>query len=71
MIRFIRAYGTQRQAVRTGQWQESEAAYDRKSSPFKTRLYALYPMATYIVPKYSAGSAAFVIEDSDESDPGQ
>ncbi|ODA79065.1 hypothetical protein RJ55_04656 [Drechmeria coniospora] len=31
-------------------------------------IYALHPLTTYIAPKYSAGSAAFVMEDSDESD---
>ncbi|KAL6879945.1 hypothetical protein HDV57DRAFT_101324 [Trichoderma longibrachiatum] len=31
------------------------------------RLYPLFPMPEYKVPKYSAGSAAFVIEDDDAS----
>ncbi|KAH6603169.1 hypothetical protein Trco_007944 [Trichoderma cornu-damae] len=34
----------------------------------RNRLYPLIPMPEYKVPKYSAGSAAFVIEDSDASD---
>lgn len=34
----------------------------------RTKLYPLIPMPDYKVPKYSAGSAAFVIEDSDVSD---
>ncbi|KAL7786615.1 hypothetical protein V8C43DRAFT_133216 [Trichoderma afarasin] len=34
----------------------------------RTKLYPLIPMPDYKVPKYSAGSAAFVIEDSDASD---
>ncbi|KAL7941352.1 hypothetical protein V8C42DRAFT_182904 [Trichoderma barbatum] len=34
----------------------------------RTRLYPLIPMPEYKVPKYSAGSAAFMIEDSDASD---
>ncbi|UKZ83942.1 hypothetical protein TrVFT333_011757 [Trichoderma virens FT-333] len=34
----------------------------------RDRLYPLIPMPDYKVPKYSAGSAAFVIEDSDVSD---
>ncbi|POR31577.1 Uncharacterized protein TPAR_08235 [Tolypocladium paradoxum] len=44
-----------------------QAAYG-ETSKGKARIYSLYPMATYKIPKYSAGSAAFVIEDSDESD---
>lgn len=44
-----------------------QAAYG-ETSRAKARIYSLYPMATYVVPKYSAGSAAFMIEDSDESD---
>ncbi|PHH62268.1 hypothetical protein CDD82_2022 [Ophiocordyceps australis] len=27
------------------------------------RLYPLHPMATYTVPKYTTGSAAFIVED--------
>ncbi|KND89360.1 hypothetical protein TOPH_05967 [Tolypocladium ophioglossoides CBS 100239] len=42
-----------------------QAAYG-ETSKTKTRIYSLYPMATYAIPKYSAGSAAFLIEDSDE-----
>ncbi|OPB44845.1 hypothetical protein A0O28_0089830 [Trichoderma guizhouense] len=34
----------------------------------RTKLYPLIPMPDYKVPKYSAGSAAFMIEDSDASD---
>ncbi|TFA99817.1 hypothetical protein CCMA1212_008265 [Trichoderma ghanense] len=34
----------------------------------RDRLYPLFPMPDYTVPKYSAGSAAFVIEDSDASE---
>ncbi|RFU73525.1 hypothetical protein TARUN_8739 [Trichoderma arundinaceum] len=34
----------------------------------RNRLYPLIPMPDYKVPKYSAGSAAFMIEDSDASD---
>lgn len=34
----------------------------------RNRLYPLIPMPDYKVPKYSAGSAAFVIEDSDASE---
>ncbi|KFA69128.1 hypothetical protein S40285_00096 [Stachybotrys chlorohalonatus IBT 40285] len=45
-------------------WQE---AYQPKNGP-AARLYALHPPAEYKVPKYSAGSAAFLIEDSDGSD---
>lgn len=45
-----------------------QAAYS-KGLRAKTRVYALYPMTTYVVPKYSAGSAAFIIEDSDDSEP--
>ncbi|PNY29040.1 Uncharacterized protein TCAP_01040 [Tolypocladium capitatum] len=44
-----------------------QAAYG-ETSETKARIYALYPMAIYMVPKYSAGSAAFMIEDSEESD---
>ncbi|PTB63346.1 Clavaminate synthase-like protein [Trichoderma citrinoviride] len=33
----------------------------------RNRLYPLIPMPEYKVPKYSAGSAAFVLEDSDAS----
>ena len=42
---------------------------EQQASP----LYHLEPLPDYEVPKYSAGSAAFVIEDSDdeaEVDPG-
>lgn len=38
------------------------AAYGDRAAPPQ---YALHPPATYIVPKYSAGSAAFVLEDDD------
>ncbi|KAL6856324.1 hypothetical protein J3F83DRAFT_448804 [Trichoderma novae-zelandiae] len=34
----------------------------------RNRLYPLVPMPDYKVPKYSAGSAAFVIEDSDAAE---
>lgn len=34
----------------------------------RNRLYPLMPMPDYKVPKYSAGSAAFMIEDSDTPD---
>lgn len=34
----------------------------------RDRLYPLVPSPDYKLPKYSAGSAAFVIEDSDHSD---
>ncbi|KAL7809491.1 hypothetical protein V8C26DRAFT_423159 [Trichoderma gracile] len=43
-----------------------DAAYGDNGA--RTRLYPLVPMADYKVPKYSAGSAAFVIEDSDASE---
>lgn len=42
------------------------AAYGENSQV--KQLYPLVPMPDYKVPKYSAGSAAFVIEDSDGSD---
>lgn len=32
------------------------------------RIYSIYPTIKYSVPKYSAGSAAFLVDDSDESD---
>ncbi|EQL02350.1 taurine catabolism dioxygenase TauD [Ophiocordyceps sinensis CO18] len=43
------------------------AAYGEQSRP-KMRLYPLQPMSTYVVPRYTTGSAAFVVEDTDESD---
>lgn len=43
------------------------AVYGQKSKS-KARIYPLHPMETYVVPKYTTGSAAFVVEDTDESD---
>ena len=45
-------------------WQAAYGEPSRAQAP----IYSLFPMATYVMPKYSAGSAAFIIEDSDESD---
>ncbi|KAL7784917.1 Clavaminate synthase-like protein [Trichoderma ceciliae] len=42
------------------------AAYGETAA--RNRFYPLIPMPDYKMPKYSAGSAAFVIEDSDASD---
>lgn len=41
-------------------WQK---AYESEN---QTRIYALHPLPTYSTPKYSVGSAAFLIEDEDE-----
>ncbi|KAM4064495.1 taurine catabolism dioxygenase tauD, tfdA family protein [Hirsutella rhossiliensis] len=43
------------------------AAYG-ESSASKARIYPVHPMPTYVVPKYITGSAAFVVEEADESD---
>lgn len=43
------------------------AAYG-ECSMSKARIYPLHPMPTYAVPKYTTGSAAFVLEDANESD---
>lgn len=42
------------------------AAYGKSQT--YNRTYNIMPLPEYIVPKYSAGSAAYLIEDSDESD---
>ncbi|PHH84616.1 hypothetical protein CDD83_1651 [Cordyceps sp. RAO-2017] len=39
-----------------------------ESSRARHKLYPLQPLPTYVVPKYSTGSAAFVIDDTDDPD---
>ena len=41
---------------------------ENETRKVSARLYPIVPMPEYFIPKYSQGSAAFVIEDSEESD---
>jgi hypothetical protein len=42
-----------------------KTAYDSK---IQTRIYALHPSPTYSAPKYSVGSAAFLLDDDQEEE---
>ena len=44
-----------------------EAAYG-ENRKIRARIYPLVPMSSYPEPKYTTSSAAFMLEDSDESD---
>lgn len=45
-----------------------QTAYENEN---QSRIYALYPLPKYSTPKYSVGSAAFLIEDDDDDKSDQ